>query len=152
MNRPDHDPSWLGYVDVTIVEFAAHTAYLDPGTGTGYLITPQPESDVAAPTDPLVEAAWSGSLHDRVRSSGLSLHAADRRCALDRLADEGWQLLLDEYGEVEQAGRTGDGRVAFCLYGRPAAGPPRLESITRALMALDIAAGLAARSHHYVDD
>lgn len=45
------------YVDVTIVEFASHTAYLDPLTGVGYLVTPRPGTDVGPFADPLIEAA-----------------------------------------------------------------------------------------------
>lgn len=152
MNRPDHDPKQRDYVDVTIVEFAAHTAYLDPRTGTGYLVTPRRESDVAGPADPLVEAAWSGSLHDRGSSGGLSLHAADWLYALDYLANDGWELLRDEYGGIEEAGRTTDACLALCLYGAPTVDELCLESISRALMALDIAAGLAIRAHHHADD
>ena len=151
VNHFDHDPDRTGYVDVTIIEFAAHTAYLDPRTGTGYLITPPPESDVAAPEDPLVEAAWSNSLHEHGRAGGLSLHEADRRGALEYLAHEGWKPLLDEHGKIEQAGWTADGRLALRLYGSPTAGEPCLETLSRALMALDIAAGLASRSRHHAD-
>jgi hypothetical protein len=151
MNR-HHDPNPRSYVDVTVVEFAAHTAYLDPRTGTGYLITPRPEWDVAAPTDPLVDAAWSGSLRDQGRTQGLSLHAADRRSAIGYLAGEGWGPLLDKNGRIEQAGRTADGRRALCLYGPPTAGEPCLEALGRSLMALDIAAGLMVRSHDLADD
>lgn len=148
MNHCDREPNQLGYVDVTVVEFAAHIAYLDPRTGTGYLVTPQPETDLAAREDAPVEAVWSASLHDDDRSSGLSLHAADRRCALDYLAEEGWALLLHEDGEIETAGWTSDGRMALCLYGLPTAGEPCLGALSRALMALDIAADLGDRSSH----
>ena len=151
MNHFDHDPDRTGYVDVMIIEFAAHTAYLDPRTGTGYLITPPPESDVAAPEDPLVAAAWSNSLHQHGRAGGLSLHEADRRGALDHLTQEGWEPLLDEYGEIEQAGWTMDGRLALCLYGSPTAGEPCLEALSRALMALDIAAGIGSRHRQPVE-
>jgi hypothetical protein len=53
-----HDETnWPGYVDVTVGGFAAHTAYLDPEAGTGYLVKPLPENDVPAPRDPFVEVA-----------------------------------------------------------------------------------------------
>lgn len=148
MNQFDHHPDRPGYVDVTIIEFAAHSAYLDPRTGTGYLVTPPPESDFAALDDPLVRGAWSGSLHENDRSAGLSLYEADRQCALDHLAQEGWEPLLDEDGEIERAGWTTDDRLALCLYGVPTAGEPCLETLTRSLMALDIAADLGTRSRH----
>ncbi len=132
---PDQNPP--GYVDVTIVEFAAHTAYLDPRTGTGYLITPWPESDVA---DPLTEGV------------GQSLHEADQQAAFDHLAIDGWEPLLDEHGEIERAGWTTDGRLGLCLYCVPTAGEPSLETLSRALMALDIAADLSNRSRHAADN
>lgn len=78
MNPPDNEHASPQYVDVTIVEFAAHTAYLDPLTGIGYLLTPRPGTDVSALVDPLVEAAWSERLHDPARPAHLSLHAAER--------------------------------------------------------------------------
>lgn len=130
------------YVDVTVIEFAAHTAYLDPLTGIGYLVTPQPGSDVAAPADPLVEAAWSDRLHDTDRPVHLSLNGADRQHALTRLGEQGWALLYDENGDVEVAGRTADGREALCIYGEPTLADPELAAIDCAIIALDIAADL----------
>ena len=56
------------YVDVTVVEFAAHTAFLDPVTGIGYLVLPPAGSDIEALSDPLVEAAWSERRHCRSAS------------------------------------------------------------------------------------
>ncbi|MFI7068405.1 hypothetical protein ACIBL3_45980 [Kribbella sp. NPDC050124] len=121
------------FIDVAVVTFAAHCAYLDSRIGTGYLVAPAPESDLAAPTTSLVEA------------TGSSLYAADLRHALGYLSEEGWGLLLDENGDVEQAGRTADGGAVLCLYGEPAAGEPCLESLSRSLTALDIAVGLDDR-------
>jgi hypothetical protein len=130
------------YVDVTIVEFAAHTAYLDPLTGVGYLVTPRPGTDVEAFADPLVEAAWSERLNAPLRTEHLSLHAADRNRALSHLEGLGWRLLYDENGAIETAGRTADGREALCIYGDPSAGEPTFEAIDCAVLALDIAANL----------
>jgi len=39
------------YVDVTVVDFAAHTAFLDPVTGIGYLVLPPAGSDIEALSD-----------------------------------------------------------------------------------------------------
>lgn len=142
MIPPQDDPSPSDYVDVTIVGFAAHTAYLDPETGTGYLVAPRPETDVAALQDPLVEAAWSAQLGDLGATPPLSLHAADRRRALSRLEQMGWCLLRDEGGAVERAGRTADGRLALCLYGPSTVEQPTLDALDRAVIALDIAAGV----------
>lgn len=130
------------YVDVTIVEFAAHTAYLDPLTGVGYLVAPRPETDVDALIDPLVEAAWSERLEGFDGSGPLSLHAADRQRALAHLSELGWALLYNEDGYVETAGRTTDGREALCIYADPETPDPSLDAIDCAVIALDIAADL----------
>ena len=148
MIPPQDDQSWSEYVDVTVLDFAAHTAYLDPLTGTGYLVMPRAESDVEALQDPLVEAAWSGHLSDLDETGGLSLHSADRRRAMSGLEQMGWSLLRDEDGEVEIAGRTSDGRQAVCLYGPPVVEQPTLDALDRAIIALDIAADLDLQSQH----
>ena len=138
MNQSEHEPGMSDYVDVTIVEFATHTAYLDPRTGTGYLVTPHPERDIPAPDDPFV--------------GGLSLHTADWRRALSHLEEDGWDLLYDDEGKVERAGLTPDGRTVVCLYGPPAAEQPSLDSLRRALIALDLAAGVDPTTRHPDDD
>ena len=130
------------YVDVTVVEFAAHTAFLDPVTGIGYLVLPPAGSDIEALSDPLVEAAWSERLTDLERPRPLSLHAADRQRALTCLAETGWSLLHDEDGAVESAGRTRDGRRAVCIYGPATTEEPSYEALDCAIIALDIAADL----------
>ncbi|MET7279919.1 hypothetical protein ABZS29_16905 [Kribbella sp. NPDC005582] len=134
------------YVDVTIVEFAAHTAYLDPATGTGYLVVPLPERDVAAPADVLTEAAWSDQLTETDRGVRLSLHEADRESALAQLAADQWLLLFDEEDRVDRAGQTHDGRDVLCLHGPPPPEEPTLEAIRRAVIALDIAVGIRTRT------
>jgi hypothetical protein len=151
MNQFDDEASWPGYVDVTIVEFAAHTAYLDPLTGTGYLVTPRPENDLAAPEGPFVEVAWSERLNDYGRVGGLSLHTADRLQALSHLEQEGWTFLHDERGQVEKAGRTTDGRAVLCLYGSPLVEEPTLDALSRALIALDIAADVDVQSRNWAN-
>ncbi|MGW1342765.1 hypothetical protein ACWCOV_17075 [Kribbella sp. NPDC002412] len=134
MNQADREP----YVDVTVVEFASHTAYLDPRTGTGYLVTPDPERDIPAPDEPFV--------------GGLSLHTADWRRALSHLEEEGWELLYDDEGKVERAGLTGDGRTVVCLFGPPEGKQPSLETLRRALIALDLAADVDPTTRHTDDD
>lgn len=134
MNQSEHEPSRPDYVDVTIVEFATHTAYLDPRTGTGYLVTPDPEVDIPAPDDPFV--------------GGLSLHTADWQRALSHLEEEGWQLLYGDDGRVERAGLTADGRTVVCLFGSPTADQPSLETLRRALIALDLAAQVDPGTRH----
>jgi hypothetical protein len=142
MTPPENEHGTPRYVDVTIVEFAAHTAYLDLLTGVGYLLIPQADSDVDALVDPLVEGAWSEWLHDVDHPVHLSLHAADRQHALNHLGELGWALLYDEDGYIEIAGRTPDGREALCIYGDPTAEDLSLEALDCAVIALDIAAGL----------
>ncbi|WBQ02076.1 hypothetical protein [Kribbella sp. CA-293567] len=111
----------LVYVDVTIVEFAQHTAYLDPRAGTGYLVTPGPAAGVAGEDD------W--------------LHA------LDHLEQLGWELLRDEEGRIEEAGWTTGGLLAVCLYGsEPPTIEPTLENLRRSLAALGLAADLEQRA------
>jgi len=130
------------FVDLTIVEFAAHIAYLDPMTGTGYLVLPHADRDVDAMPDPLVDAACSERVSAFGNTAPLSLHAADRRRVVTRLAESGWSLLRDENGEVEPAGRTNDGRQALCIYGPSSVEQPTLDDFDCAIIALDIAAGL----------
>ena len=149
MFPPYHDQNRTEYVDVSVIEFAAHTAYLDPQTGTGYLVTPRVDGDVEALEDPLVEAAWSGQLTGLRETGHLSLHAADRRHAMSRLANRGWTLLRDEDGEAELARRTTDGRQAVCIYGPSAVAQPTLDALDRAIIALDIAADLDLHSEDH---
>lgn len=146
MNPPLPDPDGSGYVDVTVVEFAAHTAYLDPAVGTGFLVTPRPETDVEAPEDALVEAAWSLLLSDPRPQAGLSLQLADKLHALSELEREGWKVLHDEHGNVENAGVTIDGCVVVCLYDSRSLAEPTLDELHRSLTALSIAADLQPRS------
>lgn len=130
------------YVDVTIVEFAVHTAYLDPLTGVGYLVMPRPETDVAAFADPLVEAAWAERLNPSAGTEHLSLHGADRARALSHLAGLGWAFLYDEDGQIETAGTTTDGRQVLCIHGDPTGDDPTMDTLDCAIIALDIAANL----------
>ncbi|MFI5693918.1 hypothetical protein ACIA58_18880 [Kribbella sp. NPDC051586] len=146
MSKPDDEQDQPCFVDVSIVEFAAHVAYLDPLTGTGYLVAPRAECDVEALVDPLVEAAWSERLNDFADTRRLSLHAADRRRALSCLAETGWSLLRDEAGQVEIAGRTAEGRQALCIYGPAIVEEPTLEALDRAVIALDVAAALTVHT------
>ena len=103
-------------VPVLTAEFDAHSAYLEPVTGTGILLTP------ASKTRP---------------------HTADRAHALEQLARDGWTLLDGENGTIEQAGQTTDGRVALCLYAeRATVNQLVLEDLQQAITALHTAADL----------
>ena len=129
------------YVDVAIVQFAAHCAYLDTETGTGYLVVPSVTRDVPPPRDPLVEAAWFGD----IENAGTSLHTADRRHALRELEEAGWELLCSENGTVEIAGTTVEGGCALCLFGPSRQEHPSLADLARSIVALDVAAGISVR-------
>ncbi|GAA1579824.1 hypothetical protein GCM10009789_36980 [Kribbella sancticallisti] len=96
---------------VTVAEFAAHVAYLEPVTGTGLLVMPRPDADVVVPPD----SGWVVSRGVDGRVVGLSLHAADRAHALEQLDLDGWRLLDHEQGLTDAAGWTADGRLAVCL-------------------------------------
>jgi hypothetical protein len=137
VNQSEPESSSSDYVDVTIVEFATHTAYLDPQTGTGYLVTPDPDLDIPSPDEPYV--------------GGLSLHTADWRRALTHLEEDGWQLLYDDEGKVERAGLTLDRRTVVCLFGEPATPKPSLDALRRALIALDLAAAVDPTTRHADD-
>lgn len=140
-----HHPTGPGEdsVDVTVIQFAAHTAYLEPLTGTGFLVLPRPEHDVPAPEPSFVEASWSDHSRWYGGSAGLSLHRADWNHVLRQLDQEGWFLLDDEQGAVEVAGLTSDGRLAVCLYGDVAfLTQPAVADLERAITALRIAAGV----------
>jgi hypothetical protein len=107
-HRPDQ-------VMVIVVEFAAHVVYLDPATGTGLFVAPPPDTDIVAPGDWFVEAAWPDQGQSNGRTAGLSLQTADRVHAVEELERHGWQFLQDENGIIQPAGRTRDDRLAVCL-------------------------------------
>jgi hypothetical protein len=108
---------------LTVVEFAAHVAYLEPVTGTGLLVEPLAGTDVLP---------WG---------SGLSLQTADRVDALRQLERRGWRPLDNDFGLIEPAGWTTDGRRVVCLNAyvdRPVV----LEDLQYAFTALHIAGDL----------
>lgn len=124
-------------VEVLIVEFAAHVAYLQPGTGAGFLVMPPPGTDVGAG-----DFSWPQNWHPDPQIN-LSLRSAGRTYALQRLAMSGWTLLQDESGGVETAGETVDGRQALCLYAVRASHELLvLKDLHRGLAALHFAADL----------
>lgn len=109
----------LDYIDVTVIDLAHHTAYLEPFTGTGFLVLPPGMSESVF--------GWDDALTE-----------------LDEL---GWFLLDDQSGQVETAGRTTDDRVVVCLYADTAIiDDPSQADICRALTALGIAARLQRRA------
>lgn len=133
----------LSAVDVTIIDFAAHTAYLEPLTGTGFLVLPRADDDVAAPAQPFVEVAWSLQSEKFCYTPGLSLQRAAWEHALRELDQLGWCLLDDENGEMEIAGHSTDGRLVVCIYGDDSIiDEPDLKEIHTALVALRIAADI----------
>ncbi len=74
-------------VEIAAVESAAHTAYLEPRTGAGFLLLPTGETDISA-EDGFAGLAWPSEWND-VPAAGLSLQSADLVCLLDRLALSG---------------------------------------------------------------
>jgi hypothetical protein len=111
---------------LTIV-YACHFAYLDPMTGSGLLVLPDPAHDV-----PPVGA-------------GSSLHAAAWNHAMTQLDGMGWELSEDEDSDCwSYVGRTVEGRDVIGLYGRePVTTRPTLDEDVEAWGQLAALAGLA---------
>jgi hypothetical protein len=106
-----------GAVDVTVVEFATHAAYLEPVTGMGLLVSPLPQEDVVVAGERCERDTWPAERADQWPTVGFTLNEADQMHALERLADSGWTLLEASGGGVAQvAGYTSEGRQAACLY------------------------------------
>ena len=108
------------------IQFAAHVVYLEPMTGQGLLVRPDPADD-----------QW---LDDMV-----SLHAADWDHAMDHLRELGWEPVEDEDGDGTPmfAGMTTDGRDAIALYGHePITSMPSLMELAEAGAELARLAGM----------
>ncbi|TCC26881.1 hypothetical protein [Kribbella speibonae] len=131
-------------VEIAVVEAAAHSAYLEPRTGTGFLLLPAGETDISS-EDGFAGVSWPSEWND-APAAGLSLQSADLVSLLDRLALSGWTLLEDEHGDAEAAGETPAGRRAVCLFAvRTCHEQLVLEDLQQALTALHAAADLL---HH----
>jgi len=76
----------------TTVRYACHIAYLDPFTGEGMLVLPQPRDDM--------------------HLSGPSLHASDWEAVMSDLVARGWHPSESETGEWWCAARRP--KVARC--------------------------------------
>lgn len=127
-----------------VITFAAHTAYLDPMTGTGLLVQPDPASDVDPAEGLLGERVWL----DRSEQYGwiptLSLHWADWTEAMRHLHSIGWTPMEDEEGALDLVGTTADGRDAIALYGEhPIITEPSLAEINQAIRDLRQSAGVS---------
>lgn len=104
------------------ISTAVHTAYLDPMTGLGMLVRPEPDHDVPR----LLGMARTVLLPDPDRPGqdmrawvGESLFGADWDAMMRRRDELGWEPSEDEYGGVPvHAGTTPDGREVIGLYGR----------------------------------
>jgi hypothetical protein len=133
-------------IAVQVLEFAAHVAYLDAASGAGLFVAPRPGTDLVAPEDWFVAAAWPDDRDSYGRTAGLSLQTADRVHALEELERHGWTFLDDENGVIQPGGRTRDGRLAVCLRAKRAQAVPLvLEGLQQAVTALCAAADLR---HH----
>ena len=109
------------------IQFASHTAYIDPMTGTGLLVRPHPADD-----------QWLDGM--------VSLQAADWDSAMDHLRELGWEPLEDEDGDGTPlfAGMTTDARDAIALYGRePITSMPSIMELAEAGTELARLAGMA---------
>lgn len=98
------------------IAYACHTAYLDPMTGSGLLVRPNPRDDI-----------YPGGL------SG-SLHEADWNHAMKDLDARGWEPSENEDGDGwVLAGHTKEGNEVIGLYGRePIIGDPSIEQMAEA--------------------
>lgn len=107
---------------------AAHTAHLDPLTGEGVLVLPDPSQDVR---DPFVAVE--------------SVHARDWTAMLRQLDGLGWELSEDEEdGGMIDVGETHDGRTIVGRCGRdPVMADPTLDVLAKSAVELR---ALAARS------
>ncbi|MFC0624097.1 hypothetical protein [Kribbella deserti] len=133
-DRPVHDTADTAEDGVEMIEFAAHTAYLDPLSGAGLLLIPPPRDDLVLP------APREFGRHGREPKS---LHRADWEYALGELERLGWIIFDDENGVPEVAGTSADGRLALCLFGDSAVvREPSLVEIARSLSALRRAANI----------
>lgn len=128
-------------VDIAVLESAAHSAYLEPRTGAGFLLMPASGTDISS-EDGFAGVAWPPEWNDSP-AAGLSLQSADLVSLLERLAGSGWTLLEDERGDAELAGETHGGRRAVCLFAvRSCHEQLVLEDLQHALTALHAAADL----------
>jgi len=106
------------------ITWASHEAHLDPMTGEGLLVMPDPAYDVYG-------------------LAGASLHASGWDAVVRHLDTLGWEPSEDEYGGWQHAGHTADGRQVMALYGRdPIVSMPDMEECHRAVTALAGLAGL----------
>ncbi|WP_433373847.1 hypothetical protein ACQPZX_02700 [Actinoplanes sp. CA-142083] len=82
------------------IAYACHTAYLDPMTGSGLLVRPNPDDDLrtAGPGGSLQEADWNRAMRD--------------------LYARGWAPTEDEDGSWALDSETPDGREVVGLYGQ----------------------------------
>ncbi|WP_432937473.1 hypothetical protein ACQPXM_25140 [Kribbella sp. CA-253562] len=99
-----------------IVSFAVHRAYLDPLTGSGVLVCPDPDEDLDPPGDPLGERVWLPSLGEYGFKGSTVPALADWETAIRRLYDIAWMPLEHEYGDPQVVGQSNDGRSAVGLY------------------------------------
>jgi hypothetical protein len=106
------------------LDFASHVALLDPMTGEGRLILPEPSGDLA------------------LSGSPVSLHAADWGAVVRELDRLGWEPSENEDGGWLHCGRTSEGRDVVSLYGRePVITEPSIENAIAACVELDRIAG-----------
>lgn len=109
------------------IHYACHTVYLDPMTGVGLLVRPNPEHDL------------------RTSGLGQSLQEADWNTAMRDLYARGWRPSEDEDGlGWALDSEMPDGREVIGLYGRESViDNPTMEQIAESFAGLRRLAGSA---------
>ena len=112
------------------IQFASHVAYLDPMTGSGLLVMPRPEDDLAL-------------------GDGVGLHEADWSRVIAELDRLGWEPTEDDDGLPMFDGMTTDGREVIGLYCRePITTMPTLAECAEADEELARLAGMTVSHAH----
>lgn len=122
------------------ITYAAHVAYLDPMTGQGLLVLPEPTDDLYG----LATADPSAPIPGAVSAEAYSLHSADLASAVRDLRAAGWVLAEDEDGWTPlTVGEDAHGRAVVALCGlSPIIGEPSLDEMAEADRELAELAGL----------
>ncbi|MFB6718911.1 hypothetical protein ACFCV3_02080 [Kribbella sp. NPDC056345] len=128
-----------------LVQFAAHTAYLDPMYGTGRLVRPRAEDDIGPLEGVDPRRIWLPNCDEYATVPELSLHWADWESAVQELYHRGWEVLEDDDGDMLVSGTSEDGRVAIGLYTKSIIGDPDWLEIEAAIRELCAAADVRPR-------
>lgn len=120
----------LGRTSVEKIAYACHVAYLDPMTGSGLLVRPNPEDDIATPVKP-------GEI-----PQCFSMHEADWNSTIRDLYARGWEPSDDGEDGLALDSMMPDGREVIGLYGRDSViEKPTIEEIAASFAELRKLAG-----------